>query len=140
LLLSDSVSAPNAAEYRALQEAPGLIGRYRMRLEEYFLRILTSCVREQEFGERAARFFTGRSHGRDSASGTALIQRGDTVSYEVFRSLCQNRLSELESHISLLPDGYDPARVTALVSRADTEHAFISDLLDRDPDLVGRIS
>lgn len=140
LLLSDSVSAPNAAEFRALQEAPGLIWRYRMRLEEYFLRILTSCVREQEFGERAARFFTGRSHGRDSASGAVLISRGNTVSYEVFRSLCQNRLSELESHISLLPDGYDPARVTAQSSRTDTEQAFISDLLDRDPDLAGRIS
>ena len=131
LLLSDSLCALSAAETRTLRENPGMIWRYRMRLEEQILRLITSCVREQEFGERAARFFTGRSHGRDSASGAMLVLR-EGVSYEVFRSLCQARLSNLEDMISLLPEGYDPARVPARLSREETEENHLRRILERE--------
>lgn len=139
LLLSDSVCAINAAEHRALRESPGLIWRYRMRLEDYFLRIVTSCVREQEFGERATRFFTGRSRGRDSASGAMAILRGG-VSYEVFRSLCQARLAHLEDMISLLPEGYDPDRIPPQPLRTEMERTHLRRLLDRETGLSDRVS
>lgn len=139
LLLSDSLCALSAAEMRALRENPGMIWRYRMRLEEQILRLITSCVREQEFGERATRFFTGRSHGRDSASGAMLILR-EGVSYEAYRSLCQTRLSDLEDMISLLPDGYDPARVPARVSQAETEENHLRRLLEREKGLASCVA
>ncbi|MBR6783019.1 MAG: hypothetical protein IKM33_07510 [Clostridia bacterium] len=131
LLLSDSLCALSAAEIRAQRENPGMIWRYRMRLEEQLLRLITACVREQEFGERAARFFTGRSHGRDSASGAMRIMR-EGVSYEVYRSMCQTRLSCLEDMISLLPDGYDPTRIPARMSREETEEKHLRRILERE--------
>ncbi len=139
LLLSDSVCAVNAAEHRALRETPGLIWRYRMRLEDHFLRIITSCVREQEFGERAARFFTGRSRGRESASGALAILRGD-ASYEVFRAACQARMARLEDMISLMPDGYDPDSVVEQIPRADMEKNHLRRLLDGETGLSDRVA
>ena len=139
LLLSDSVCAVNAAEHRALKETPGLIWRYRMRLEDYFLRIMTACVHEQEFGERAARFFTGRSRGRESASGALIILRGET-SYEVFRAACQARLAHVEDMISLLPDGYDPNTVEEQIPRADMEKNRLRRLLDGEVGLSDRVA
>lgn len=139
LLLSDSLCDRSASENRALRENPGLIWRYRMRLEDQILRLITACVREQEFGERAARFFTGRSHGRDSASGAMMILR-EGVSYEVFRSICQTRLSELEDTISLLPEGYDPARVPPRIPREDMEESHLRRLLELEKGLSDRVS
>ena len=139
LLLSDSLCTYGATETRTLRENPGMIWRYRMRLEDQILRLITACVREQEFGERAARFFTGRSHGRDSASGAMLILR-EGVSYEVFRSMCQARLSRLEDLISLLPEGYDPARIPAPVSREEVEDAHLRRLLEREKGLSDRLA
>ncbi len=139
LLLSGGASSVNAAEQRSLRESPGLIWHYRMRLEAYILRILTACVREEEFGERADRFFTGRSHGRDSASGSLLVFRGET-SYTTFRSDCLARLRHVEDLIALLPDGYDPERVTRLPSRAETENTYIRRLLVQERGLVSRVS
>ena len=139
LLLSDSICTLNSTEARVLRENPGMIWRYRMRLEDQFLRLITACVREQEFGERAARFFTGRSRGRDSASGAMTILRGG-ASYEVFRSLCQNRLAELENMISLLPEGYDPANVPVRPSRENMEREHINRLLEEEAGLSDRVS
>lgn len=139
LLLSDSVCALPAAEMRALRENSGLVWRYRMRLEDQLLRLITSCVREQEFGERAAHFFTGHSRGRDSASGGMMLLRGE-ASYEVFRSLCDDRLSGLESMISLFPEGYDPNRPPVLLSREDMEREYIRQLLTKEPGLLDRVS
>lgn len=139
LLLSDSICAQNAAETRALRENPGIIWRYRMLLEDHFLDLITTCVREQEFGERAARFFTGRSHGRDSASGAMAILRGDT-SYEVFRSACQTRRHILEDMISLMPEGFDPTRVPEPISREEMELAHLRRLLEREGGLADRVS
>jgi hypothetical protein len=110
-----------------------------MRLEDQLLRVITACVREQEFGERAARFFTGRSHGRDSASGAMMILR-EGVSYEVFRSLCQTRLSRLEDLISLLPEGYDPARVPVRIPREEMEENHLRHLLEREMGIADRVS
>lgn len=139
LLLSDSVCAVNAAEHRALRENPGLIWRYRMRLEDQLLRVVTSCVREQEFGERAARFFTGRSRGRESASGALAILRGD-ASYEVFRAVCQVRLAHLEDMISLMPEGYDPSAAVEQIPRADMEKNHLRRLLDAETGLSDRVA
>ncbi len=139
LLLSGGASSVNAAEQRSLRESPGLIWHYRMRLEAYILRILTACVREEEFGERANRFFTGRSHGRDSASGSLLVSRGE-ISYPAFRSNCLARLRHVEDLIALLPDGYDPERVTRLPARAETENTYIRRLLVQERGLVSRVS
>jgi hypothetical protein len=116
-----------------------MIWRYRMRLEDQLLRLITSCVREQEFGERAARFFTGRSHGRDSASGAMMILR-EGVSYEVFRSLCGDRLSRLENMISLLPEGYDPKRVPTLIPRETVERDHLHHLLSEEAGLSDRVA
>ena len=139
LLLSDSVCSVNVSEHRALKETPGLIWRYRMRLEDHFLRVITSCVREQEFGERAARFFTGRSGGRESASGALMILRGE-ASYEVFRAVCQARLAHLEDVMSLLPEGYDPDTVEEQIPRADMEKNRLRRLLDGEAGLAGRVA
>lgn len=139
LLLSDSVCALSPAEIRTLRENPGLIWRYRMRLEDQLLRVITACVREQEFGERAARFFTGRSRGRDSASGAMMILR-EGASYEVFRSACQNRLSHLESMISLMPEGYDPDRVPPLPPREEAEMNHIRHMLEQTSGLADRVT
>ena len=138
LLLSNSLCALNAAEHRGLREAPGMIWRYRMRLEEYFLRLITSCVREKEFAERAARHFTGRAVGRDSGSGVMSIQRGD-ASYEVFRSMCRERLVVLEHMIATLPEGYDPDRVIPVPSRPQAEYTYAQRLLARDAALSDRV-
>ena len=139
LLVSDSICMLNAAEYRGLRSNPGMIWRYRMRLEDYFLRLITDCVREYEFGDRATRFFVGHSHGRDSASGAMMVMR-DGVSYEIFRLRCHNRLSVLERKMELLPDGYDPHNVPVLDSRVHTEMAYLQGLFDQSPELVDRLA
>ena len=139
LLLSDSLCTEGVAETRALRDHPGMIWRYRMRLEDRLLRLITSCVREQEFGERATRFFTGRSHGRDSASGAMLIMR-EGVSYEEFRSLCQQRLSHLEDLISLLLEGFDPDRVPPRVPREEVEEAHLRRLLEKEKGMSTRVA
>lgn len=139
LLLSNSVFSVSPAEARRIAERPALLWRHRMRLEESFLRILTDCVREQEFGERATRYFTGRVGGRDSTSGAMTILRGET-SFESFRSLCRGRLSDLEHTIALLPDGYEPAETPPVTSRLDVEEAYIRRLLEREVGLGPRVS
>ena len=138
LLISESVWGVNASEMRSLRSNQGLIWRYRMRLEDYFLRLITDCVREYEFGTRAVHFFMGRSHGHDSASGAMTILR-DGVSYEVFRLHCQNRLSVLSELTELLPDGYDPHNIPHPGTRTDTELAYLRQLLERDSDLADRL-
>lgn len=139
LLLSESICALNAAEYRSLRSNSGLIWKYRMRLEDYFLRLITDCVRDFEFGDRATRFFVGRSHGWDSASGAmAVLRRG--VSYETFRLHCQNRLSSLERQMELLADGYDPHNLPARETRAATEVQYIRRLLEQSPELTDRVA
>lgn len=138
LLISESVWGVNASEMRSLRSNQGLIWRYRMRLEDYFLRLITDCVREYEFGTRAVHFFMGRSHGHDSASGAMTILR-DGVSYEVFRLHCQNRLSVLSELTELLPDGYDPHNIPHPETRTATELAYLRQLLERDSDLADRL-
>lgn len=138
LLLSDSVCALNAAEYRTLRENPGMIWRYRMRLEDRFLRLITDCVWENEFGERATRYFTGRTNGYSSSSGAMLLRMAGGA-YEVLRTNCRKRLTELESVISLLPEGYDAANRPAQPARVETERAYLRRLFDRDPTLETRM-
>lgn len=139
LLVSESVTALNATEHRSIRGNAGMIWKYRMRLESRFLRLLTDCVREYEFGDRATRFFVGRTHGRDSASGAITVLRNG-ITYETFRDLCQNRLLALEHAMELLPNGYDPHSVPVPVSRTDTEIAYIRRLLDQNAEVSDRLS
>lgn len=139
LLVSESICALNAAEYRSLRNDSGLVWRYRMRLEDFFLRLITDCVRDHEFGERAAHFFVGRSHGRDSASGAMAIMR-DGVSYETFHLQCQNRLSVLGRQMELLPNGYNPRQIPEPASRLEIEYGFLQNLLNTRADLNDRLT
>ncbi len=137
LLLSNSVCTVNAAEQQSMKENPGLAWRYRMRLETNVLRILTACVREEEFGERAGHFFMGRANGRESASGALTVFRGETP-FSSIRADCLKRLRHVEDMIALLPDGYDPATVPRLPSRSETEIAYIRRLLAQEKGLAER--
>lgn len=140
LLVSESICALNATEARSLRSNPGLVWKYRMRLEDHFQRLLTDCVREHEFGDRATRFFMGKTHGRDSASGAITILRNG-VTYETFREICQTRLLALERAMELLPDGYDEREIpTVGCSRADVEIAYIRRLLEENADLTDRVA
>ncbi len=137
LLLSGSACAVNAAEQQALKANPGLAWRYRMRLETNILRIITSLSADSDFGTRAGQFFTGRAYGRDSASG-AMILRLDGVPFSTFRTDCLARLRHVEDMVALLPDGYDPAKVTPLPSRAENEQNYIRRLLSQEQGLPER--
>jgi uncharacterized repeat protein (TIGR02543 family) len=139
ILVSESICALNAAEQRSLRSNPGLIWRYRMRLEDVFLRLVTDCVRDYEFGDRATRFFVGRSHGRDSASGAMTVLRNG-ISHETFRLHCQTRLSALGRLIELLPGGYDVQNVPVQESRTETEMTHIRGLLEQKPELADRLT
>jgi hypothetical protein len=139
LLISEGITALNAAEQRALRGSPGLIWLYRMGLEDSLLRLLTDCVREYEFGDRATRFFAGQSHGRDSASGALTILRNG-VTYENFRLHCQNRLSELGGQMELLSDGYDPRHAPVQETRYRTEYAYLKEYLGKSPDRADRLT
>ena len=139
LLVSESICALNAAEQRSLRGNPGLIWRYRMRLEDIFFRLVTDCVRDYEFGDRATRFFVGRSHGRDSASGAMTVLRNG-VSYETFRLNCQTRLSALGRLLELLPGGYDIHNIPVQVPRVEAEISHIRELLEQKPDLADRLT
>ena len=138
LLLSGSVCDQNAADHRAARNAPGLIWRHRMRLEEHFLRLLTACLRESEFGDRAAHLFTGRLSGRDGGSGAVAVQCDGA--FEVFRAVCQARLTVLEKLLALLPEGYDPEAAVEPPSREETETAYLCRLLDRNAGLEERVT
>ncbi len=137
LVLSGSACDVIAVEEQSMKENPGLAWRYRMRLEANILRVITSCAREEEFGERAGRFFMGRANGRESASGAMAIFRGKTP-FSSFRADCLARLRRLEDMIALLPDGYDPATLPRLPSRTETEHAYIRRLLSQEHGLAER--
>ena len=139
LLLSEGVFSMNAVENRSLNEAPGMLWRYRMRLEEYFVRLVTDCIHDYELSERATKFFTGRARGRSDASGAVAFCTGG-ASYEIFRSHCCSRLAELEKLAALLPEGYDACHRPSLGARVEIEQSYIHRLLERSIGLSVRIS
>jgi hypothetical protein len=138
-LASEGVCALDTLENRGLRENPGLLWRYRMRLEEYFLRLLSDCVQEREFSDRATRFFTGRTRAYASASGAIAIRFANQTFDGGFRSDCRKRLGELEKLAALLPNGYDPAHPPVQIPRADTELAHLKHLLESNLELDVRI-
>ncbi len=142
LMLSGSAFDITAAERRSVMDNHGMVWRYRMRLESYILRILTACTDADDFSECATRFFTGRAHGRDSASGAVayLGGAGGDAAFDAFLSDCRARREKLAALIALLPDGYDPDAIVPQEPRADMENAFIRRLLTHDRDLVGALS
>ncbi len=139
LLLSESVCTLNAAEIRGLRSYPGRIWKYRVRLETHFMRLITDCVREHEFGERATRFFVGRSHGRDSASGAMTLMRNGG-SYDDFLIQCQSRLAELGRLSEILTDDYKPTEVSRLESRSEAELTYLRKLLRENTPLSNRLT
>ncbi|MBQ4111535.1 MAG: hypothetical protein IJD38_01930 [Clostridia bacterium] len=139
ILLSEGVFSLNAVETRSLHESPGMLWRYRMRLEEHFVRLISDCVHDFELSERATKFFTGRARGRSDASGAvAFLTEGS--SYEIFRSHCHARLGELEKLTALLPDGYDSRRRPITGERTQIEQSYLHRLLDRSVGLSVRVS
>ena len=159
LLLSESVCALSTAETRSLRGSlggsagssavsapagaagshPGRIWKYRLRLENYFMRLLTDCVREHEFGERASRFFVGRSHGRDSASGALTLMRNGG-SYDDFLTQCQARLAELGRLSEILSDDDKPAETARPETRSEAELAYLRKLLRENVPLSNRLT
>ena len=139
ILLSEGTFTLNVAENRSLQESPGMLWRYRMRLEEYLVRLITDCIHDFEFSERATKFFSGRAQGRSDASGAVVFLNGN-ASYEVFRSLCCARLAELEKLIALLPEGYDSHHRPSLGTRMEIEQNYLDRLLKRNVGLSVRVS
>jgi hypothetical protein len=138
LLISESVYDLSPSEYHILQESGGMIWRYRMRLEDQFLRLVTDCVHDYEFGARATRFFSGRSRDRKCATGALSVRLGGS-SFEVFRNACRDRLAGLEKLIALLPKGYDPRGVKPLPSRTVVETEHLRRLTDKSPALGDRV-
>lgn len=138
LLVSESIYDLSPAEYHTLQGSGGMIWRYRMRLEDQFLRLITDCVQDFEFGARATRFFSGRTQERKSATGALSVRLGDS-SFEVFRNCCQARLAVLEKLIALLPGGYNPKTVRKLPERITVEVDYLKGLMARDPQLGDRM-
>lgn len=139
ILLSEGVFTLNAVEGRSLQESPGMLWRYRMRLEEYLVRLITDGIHDFEFSERATKFFAGRARERSAASGAVAFITGSD-SYEVFRSHCCTRLAELEKLIALLPEGYDSHRRPSLGTRVEIEQGYLDRLLKRSAGLSVRVS
>lgn len=139
ILLSEGVFSLNTVASRSLHESPGMLWRYRMRLEEYFVRLFTDCIHDFEFSERATKFFTGRARGRSDASGAVAFLTGG-ASYEVFRSHCSTRLAELEKLTALLPDGYDSRRRPSLGSRVEVEQNYLQRMLEGNIGLSVRVS
>jgi hypothetical protein len=139
ILLSEGVFSLNTTANRSLHESTGMLWRYRMRLEEYFVRLITDCIHDFEFSERATKFFTGRARGRSAASG-AVAFLTDGASYEVFRSHCCTRLAELEKLAALLPEGYDRRRRPSPGSRDEVERNYLQRMLEGGVGLSVRVS
>ncbi len=137
LLLSGNLSDAGMPDARRLRESPNLIWRYRLRLEESILRLITAGIHIREFGERAARYFTGRTGGSDSATGAMLLSSADE---ETFRSLCSTRLRRVEDMVDLLPEGYDPTNTAALPTRLEVEETYIRRLFEREAGLSTRVA
>lgn len=122
LLLSNSICQPSPSELRAAADRPGLLWRYRIRLEDQMVRLIVASLRPEEVAERAARFFSGRAMGQESASGAMSLHGG---SFDTFRALCQSRLRELENLAALLPKGYDEDRPPLQTPLEEAERSFV---------------
>ncbi len=123
LLLSRAAGEPSPADQRGMVEAPGLLWRHRMRLEDQFVRVLVSAKDEDEAAEQFQRLLTGRCQGWDNVSGGFMICNG---TYDDFKSRCLPRLTELESLIALFPEGYDPdkSETPVLLDTVEREYAL----------------
>lgn len=122
LLLSRSACEPSPADQRSMVDRPGLLWRHRMRLEDQYIRLLTSGADLAEVSEKAAHLLAGRCPGWDSVSGAVMICGG---SFAAFKSHCPERLTELENLIALFPEGYDPDEEIEPVLRETVERNFI---------------
>lgn len=136
LLLSKSLTDYSVRDVRAIQERPGLLWRYRMRLEDQIIRLVAAGQTAEELPERMERFFTGRAVGRDSASGAWLLLGG---SYDAFRTFCQMRIHALEQLFSLLPKGYDAQNPVTQIPLEQVERGFILTAFRTRPGLVERV-
>ena len=138
LLVSESVYDPRGVERRSPGESKGMLWRNRLCLEDDFFRLISDCVYEYEFGERAAVFFGGHLQGRYSAAGALSLHTGG-ASFEVFRNRCRNRLGELEKLLALFPQGYDPTHPPTQPPRLEVELGYLKDLTAENPLYLTRI-
>ncbi len=133
LLLSGGLCDAGYTDINARQDIPVHIWRKRMRLEELLLRIIVSCDDEEEFGVKAARAFAGQAMGRDCISGAMTVISPLGGDYEAFRMSCQGRLENLEELLALLPEEFDPTRMTPHPPCGEYERAYVRDLFAKRP-------
>ncbi len=136
LLLSKSAYDISVKDMRAIQDTPGLLWRYRMRMEEQWIRLVTNATSQELLAEGAERFFTGRAVGRDSVTGAWMLRAG---TFDTVRAACQGRSHQLERLMSLLPKGYDPYRPAQQIPLDKVEEAFILTAFRTRPGLTERV-
>ncbi len=132
-LLSKGICEPSTADQRGISEHPGLIWRHRMRMEELFVRLLTTGNDPLEVADAAVQLLAGRCHGWDSVSGAFLICGG---SYESLKVACQPRLTRLEHMIALFPRGYDPEHMPQPMGKETVEKAFVQGVFRTRPRIL----
>ncbi len=136
LLLSAGAACPEEITAPG-KEPSGRVWRHRMRLEEAVLHLLTACLREQEFGDRAAQYFAGHIHRGYSAAG-ALLVHGDEAGFEGLIGSLRTRLHTVEELLPLLPEDYHTATTAPIPTRYETEVAYLSALAANDPSVADR--
>lgn len=136
LLMSGVAGEPSPADQRGILESPGLLWRHRMRLEDQFVRLLTSCADESDAVERLQRLLTGRCVGWANVSGAFMVCNG---TFDDFKAQCLPRLTELEHLIALFPEGYDPETAEALTPRDTVEREYVTNALKTRPRILEKI-
>lgn len=117
LLLSRNACEPFASEARE-----GALWLRRMRTEEQIVRLISSSPDSAEFAERAQRFYEGHPVGNESIHGAMTVIGG---TFEKIRSICHERLSQLERTLALFPVGFEPGEQHRPISLEESEKNFI---------------
>lgn len=117
LLLSRNACEPFVPEARE-----GALWLRRMRTEEQIVRLISSSSDSAEFAERAQRFYEGHSVGNESIQGAMTVIGG---TFEKIRSICHERLSQLERMLALFPAGFEPGEQYRAISLEESEKNFI---------------
>ncbi len=137
LLLSEGAMSAGENITRTRETADRAL-RHRVHLEEAIWHLLTACLKEQEFGDRATQYFAGHIQAGHGAAG-ALLPITGTSGFEGFCEVGRARLHRVEELITLLPEGYHPATAPAIPSRRAAEEAYLEACLRADPTLSDRV-
>ena len=133
LLLSRSGCEPLPSDKRGMVESPGLLWRHRIRMEEQYMRLLSSGAELSDIAEKAAHQLVGRCPGWDSVSGAFMICGGR---FDAVKARCAGRLSAMEDLIALFPEGYDPDKAEDPIPEAVVECEFVTEAFKTRPILL----